>query len=95
MVKTCTRCGRKFGTDRRSNVCSDCQVIRQREYSLNYRNRNREKIKEKYQLKKALQDDFIRHKVTDTEIKIIGANREALEQGMTYGQYMAKGKGLT
>lgn len=90
MIKTCTRCGRQFGTERKSNVCSDCQAIRQREYSMNYRNRNREKIKEKYQLKKALQDDFIRHKVTNTELKIIEDNRKALAEGMTYGQYMAR-----
>lgn len=90
MIKTCTRCGRKFGTDRRSNVCSECQVIRQREYSYNYVNKNREKLKEKRLYKKMMSDDFIRHKVTDSELTITEINREALKNGMTYGQYMAR-----
>lgn len=90
MIKTCTRCGRKFGTERKSNVCSDCQVIRQREYSLNYVNKNRDKLKEKRRLKKMLSDDFIRHKVTDSERTITEINSVALSEGMTYGRYMAR-----
>ncbi|MEE1047836.1 MAG: hypothetical protein U0M60_10470 [Clostridia bacterium] len=90
MIKTCTRCGRQFGTERKSNVCSDCQVIRQREYSLNYVNKNRDKLKEKRRIKKMFTDGVIYHKITDSELKIIEDNRKALAEGMTYGQYMAR-----
>lgn len=47
-------------------------------------------LKKNVELKKMFTDGVIRHKITDSELKIIEDNRKALAEGMTYGQYMAR-----